>query len=90
MEVPKGSRVAQVDLEARVLRTFSVEHCENAFRSPCDPEIYVVLFVYVGFADLLPGDWAAFRLAVRILLRSASIAWLILSFWRLPLATRLT
>jgi hypothetical protein len=34
MEAPKGSQVVQVDGKGRVLKTFSVEDCENALRSP--------------------------------------------------------
>jgi hypothetical protein len=31
---PKGSQVVQVDGKGKVLKTFSVEDCENALRSP--------------------------------------------------------
>jgi hypothetical protein len=34
MEAPKGSQVVQVDGKGKVLKTFSVEDCENALRSP--------------------------------------------------------
>jgi len=34
MEAPKGSQVVQVDGKGNVLRTFSVEDCEHALRSP--------------------------------------------------------
>ena len=34
MEAPKGSQVVRVDGKGKVLKTFSVEDCENALRSP--------------------------------------------------------
>jgi hypothetical protein len=34
MEAPKGSQVVRVDGKGKVLKTFSVQDCENALRSP--------------------------------------------------------